>query len=145
MARSARVSRRPLAAALLGGLVASGAAAAQGPEPVLGAQRVVQMAIGLAVVTGLILAAAWLLRRVLGVRSGRGAGMRVLGALSLGARERAVLVEVGSRQLLLGVAPGRVETLHVLEEPLAIGAEERGRFDVEVRAAARRLGGEAGR
>jgi flagellar protein FliO/FliZ len=30
-----------------------------------------------------------------------------------------VLVQVGGKQLLLGVAPGRVNTLHVLDEPIA--------------------------
>jgi flagellar protein FliO/FliZ len=30
-----------------------------------------------------------------------------------------VLVQVGGKQLLLGVAPGRVSTLHVLDEPIA--------------------------
>ena len=30
----------------------------------------------------------------------------------------AVLVQVGKQQLLLGVAPGRVNTLHVLDEPV---------------------------
>ncbi len=32
--------------------------------------------------------------------------------------ERVVLVQVGKQQLLIGVAPGRVSTLHVLDEPV---------------------------
>ena len=36
----------------------------------------------------------------------------------MGARERVVLIQVGKQQMLLGVAPGRVQTLHVLDEPL---------------------------
>jgi flagellar protein FliO/FliZ len=39
----------------------------------------------------------------------------------VGQRERVVLIQVGSQQLLLGVAPGRVQTLHVLEEPISVG------------------------
>jgi flagellar protein FliO/FliZ len=38
--------------------------------------------------------------------------------VAVGAKERAVLVQVGRQQLLLGVAPGRVNTLHVLTEPV---------------------------
>jgi len=33
-----------------------------------------------------------------------------------------VLIKVGSAQLLVGVAPGRVNTLHVLAEPIAPSA-----------------------
>ncbi len=36
----------------------------------------------------------------------------------MGPRERVVLVQVGKQQLLLGVAPGRIQTLHVLDEPV---------------------------
>ena len=40
--------------------------------------------------------------------------IQVLGGVSLGPRERAVLISVQGQRLLLGVAPGRVQTLHVL-------------------------------
>jgi flagellar protein FliO/FliZ len=38
----------------------------------------------------------------------------------LGTRERAVLLQVGDQQLVVGVAPGRVQTLHVLDKPLSM-------------------------
>jgi len=41
---------------------------------------------------------------------GRGQ-VQVLGGVSLGAREKAVLLAVDGRRLLVGVAPGRVQTL----------------------------------
>ena len=47
--------------------------------------------------------------------------IEIIADVSLGAKERAVLVQVGGKQLLLGVAPGRVNTLHVLDEPVATG------------------------
>ena len=37
--------------------------------------------------------------------------MKIVSSLSLGTRERAVLIEVGDRQLLLGVASGNVSLL----------------------------------
>ena len=40
--------------------------------------------------------------------------MRVLGGVSLGNRERAVLRSVDGTRLLVGVAPGQVRTRHVL-------------------------------
>jgi len=36
------------------------------------------------------------------------------------------LLQVGEQQLLLGVAPGRVQTLHVLEQPLEQPTTARG-------------------
>ena len=49
-----------------------------------------------------------------------GAALDVLADLPLGQKERAVLIRVGTTQILLGVAPGRVSTLHVLAEPVQI-------------------------
>ena len=40
--------------------------------------------------------------------------MRVVGGASVGTRERVVVVEVEDARLVLGVCPGRVQTLHVL-------------------------------
>lgn len=45
----------------------------------------------------------------------------MVGSLALGTRERAVMVEVAGQQLLLGVTPGQVTTLHVFDVPV-IGA-----------------------
>ena len=75
-----------------------------------------QVLIGLAVVTALILAFAWLAKRI-----GYGGflpqkNMRVISCLMLGHREKAVLVQVGDTQMLLGVAPGRVSMLHAFEQ-----------------------------
>jgi flagellar protein FliO/FliZ len=39
----------------------------------------------------------------------------VLSVFSLGMREKVILLQVGRKQLILGVTPGRIETLHVLE------------------------------
>jgi flagellar biogenesis protein FliO len=46
--------------------------------------------------------------------------IEIVADISLGQKERAVLVQVGEQQILLGVAPGRVNTLHVLAEPVAV-------------------------
>jgi flagellar protein FliO/FliZ len=72
----------------------------------------------LLLVVALILALTWLLRRFQGMTGAGGAELKTITALAVGQRERVVLVQVGQTQLLLGVAPGRVQTLHVLEQPL---------------------------
>lgn len=83
-----------------------------------------QMTVGLVMVLALIFALAWAVRRFGRVQSLPTGALRVLGGLSLGTRERLVLVKVGNAQLLLGVAPGRVQTLHVLAEPIEFSSPE---------------------
>lgn len=56
----------------------------------------------------------WLVRKVAGLSAVGPGLLRVVGGLSLGVREKVVL-QVGEKQLLLGVTPGRIETLQVLE------------------------------
>ncbi len=80
-----------------------------------------QLTLGMIAVLGLILGIAWLLKRTGRFQMAAGGGLRVLGGLSMGTRERVVLLQVGETQLLLGVAPGRVQTLHVLDKPLDSG------------------------
>ena len=80
-----------------------------------------QLTLGMVAVLGLILGIAWLLKRSGRFQMAAGGGLRVLGGLSMGARERVVLLQVGETQLLLGVSPGRVQALHVLEQPLDTG------------------------
>jgi flagellar protein FliO/FliZ len=103
----------PVCAAAAAAFAAPAAVAA--PAAGTGVLRVV---VALVVVLALVLAAAWLARRVRGIGGGGGAGLTVLAQLQLGARERAVLLRVGQRQLLIGVAAGNVRTLYVLDESL---------------------------
>lgn len=72
--------------------------------------------VALLVVLAAVLAAAWLARRMRAISGGgSSSSLELLAQLPLGTRERAVLVRVGERQLLLGVAAGSVRMLHVLE------------------------------
>ena len=74
-----------------------------------------QMLVSLLLVVGLIGGLFVVLKR-LQARGGAAGAIRVLAAQSLGTRERAVLLEVAGRQVLVGVAPGRVQTLLVIGE-----------------------------
>jgi flagellar protein FliO/FliZ len=73
-----------------------------------------RVVLALIVVLGAVFAAAWLSRRVNGMGRTRSGGLELISQLPLGPRERAVLIRVGSQQLLLGVTNGSVRTLHVL-------------------------------
>ncbi|MGJ8669708.1 MAG: flagellar biosynthetic protein FliO [Oceanococcus sp.] len=75
-----------------------------------------QMLCSLAAVVLLIFACAWLAKRMPMAGAGRSNLLQVKASLSVGARERVVLVKAGDKVLVLGVAPGRINTLHVLDE-----------------------------
>ena len=86
---------------------------------VSGAGSLGQVTLSLLLVLAAVFAAAWLVRHLRGLGKFGSQAITVIADVGLGPKERAVLVQVGSKQLLLGVAPGRVSTLHVLDEPVS--------------------------
>lgn len=84
---------------------------------------VAQMFLGLILVIALIMGLTWFLRRMQHWNSQVNGALKVLAVLSMGARERIVLLQVGEQQILVGVAPGRIQALHVLETPIHMGSE----------------------
>ncbi|HEY5850087.1 MAG TPA: flagellar biosynthetic protein FliO [Lysobacter sp.] len=77
----------------------------------------------LVVVIGLILALAWLAKRMPGLGGASNPALRIVGSLALGPRERLVVVAVGDTQLLLGVGAGGTRTLHTLDRPLPVAGQ----------------------
>ena len=75
-----------------------------------------QVTLSLLLVLAAVFAAAWLVRRLRTFGKFGAGAIEVIADVAVGTKERAVLVQVGKQQLLLGVAPGRVNTLHVLTE-----------------------------
>lgn len=69
----------------------------------------------LLLVVGLILVLGKLVKRVQGARAGQGAALHIKGGVQVGAKERVVWMQAGDTHLLLGVSPGRVQTLHVFD------------------------------
>jgi flagellar protein FliO/FliZ len=108
-------------ALLLPGLLGGDALAAAGESTTrlaaspLSTANIVETLLGLVFVLAVMLLIAWLVKRFVQV-PGIGKGqVKVLGGVSLGAREKAVLIAVDGRRLLVGVAPGRVQTLVELD------------------------------
>jgi flagellar protein FliO/FliZ len=109
---------------------AQGEASSRLPDSPLSTGNLIETALGLVVVLGVMLALAWLVKRYVQV-PGMGKGrVNVLGGVSLGAREKAVLLTVEGRRLLVGVAPGQVSTLMVLDEEAETPAD----FEAQLRA-----------
>ena len=79
--------------------------------------------LGLLFVLVVIVACAWLIKRM-GVVSGTNNNtIKVLAVSSVGSRERIALVEVGGQQLLLGITQQHINTLHTFPEPVITAAE----------------------
>jgi flagellar protein FliO/FliZ len=79
---------------------------------------VVRMVLALALVLAAVFAAAALMRRLRVLGAAGAPNLQVLAQVSLGARERAVLLRAGDQQLLVGVAPGNVRLLCTLPDSL---------------------------
>jgi flagellar protein FliO/FliZ len=84
------------------------------------ASTLLQTIFGLIVVLAVIVFLGWLLKRSQFFHAAHHGQLKVLGAISLGAREKAVLIQVGDQQLLLGVTPQQINTLYTLPEPLSV-------------------------
>ena len=88
-----------------------------GPE-LFSAGYLAQVLGSLVLVVLCLLGVIFLLRRMNRLGQGGSTPLRVLGSASVGTREKVVLLAAGREQLLLGVAPGSVRTLHVFTEPV---------------------------
>jgi flagellar protein FliO/FliZ len=86
--------------------------------PATGVAGLGQVTLALCIVLGAIFVCAWFARRMRNIGGGRAGALSVVAELRLGPKERAVLLQVGGTQLLVGVAPGQISALHVLAEPL---------------------------
>ncbi|HYD95694.1 MAG TPA: flagellar biosynthetic protein FliO [Noviherbaspirillum sp.] len=84
--------------------------AATAPSPA-SASNLLQVLFGLVVVLGLMAGAAWILKRMGVAGGGVNNVARVVGGVSVGSRERVVVVEVADQWIVVGVAPGRVNAL----------------------------------
>ena len=96
---------------------AAPAAAAPAPAPATvtsapsSAGSLLQVIFGLIVVLGLLAGALWVLKRVGGGRLAGGSVVKIVGGVSVGNRERVMVVEVADQWIVIGVAPGQVSKL----------------------------------
>jgi len=86
------------------------------PPPAVGSDNIVQIILSLFLVLAAIVLAAWLLKRMNVAQQGSRHLLKVLGGVSIGQRERVVLVEIKDTWLVVGVGPGQIRTLHTLQK-----------------------------
>ena len=95
---------------LISGLLASPSVLAS--DIVATGPGLLQATLGLALVVGMILALAWVAKRLTpGALRGGGTPLTIVASQAVGQRERVVVVEVADQWLVVGVAPGRVSAL----------------------------------
>lgn len=88
--------------------------------PVIGSNDVLNVGTSLLLIVLAIFVAGYLYTRAQGMHGHGGEIIRVLATQSLGPKERVLLVEVGGKQLVIGMTTSQISTLHVLDEPLDI-------------------------
>jgi flagellar protein FliO/FliZ len=97
-------------------LAAASVVAENGAARAVSSVDMMSWGMGLLIVLGVFFLCVWGLRKAAGFGGVNHAGkMHILGGVALGMREKVILLQVGQKQLILGVTPGRIETLHVLE------------------------------
>jgi flagellar protein FliO/FliZ len=93
----------------------SGAATALEP---LSSPYLFKLTGGLLLVVIVIFALAWLMKKFNLNQGAQNGLIRIVAGLSIGTRDRIVLLQVGEEQILVGLTPGRIEKLHTLAQPL---------------------------
>ena len=93
-------------------------APAVAPSSLFTGDYLLQVVGSFVVVILLLVGVLVMLRRFNGVSGQMSGNMRVLSSVGVGQRERAVLLQVGDQQILVGVGPGNVRKIHVFDEPV---------------------------
>lgn len=93
----------------------STAFAATGATGISPSSGILKMVLGLAVVLVIIALVSWGAKRMLPGGAGAQSAVRIVGGISVGSRERVVVLEVADRWIVVGVAPGQVNGIANLE------------------------------
>lgn len=76
---------------------------------------ILKMVMGLAVVLAVMAIISWLVKRLLPNATNQNSAVKVVGGVSVGSRERVVVLEVAGRWLVVGVAQGQVSAIANLD------------------------------
>ncbi len=87
------------------------------PPPAVSTGGIIQIIFSLLLVLAAIVLIGWILKRMKITQQGSGSLLKVLGGVSVGQRERIVLVEINDTWMVIGVGPGQIRTLHTLQKP----------------------------
>ncbi|MFM9835444.1 MAG: flagellar biosynthetic protein FliO [Methylophilaceae bacterium] len=89
--------------------------AATGATGISPTASVLKMLLGLAAVLAVMAAVSWVVKRMLPGGAGAQSAVRIVGGVSVGSREKVVVLQVADRWLVVGVAPGQVNSIANLD------------------------------
>jgi flagellar protein FliO/FliZ len=101
--------------------IASATTPASAPDTIM---TMLSLGVGLLAVIAIIFGCAWIVRRMSGMTGGNTRAMKVVSVMPMGTRERIALIDVGGKQILVGVTPQAIRTLHVFDEPVVAPGEQ---------------------
>lgn len=105
-------------ATVMAGPALAGAPGATAPGPDIWGPAL-RMLLSLAAVLGLLAACAWGFQRLRSGGAFRAGAIEVVSGISLGGREKVVLLRVAGEEILVGISPAGMRPLHVLKQPPA--------------------------
>ncbi|MAZ66207.1 MAG: flagellar biosynthetic protein FliO [Kangiellaceae bacterium] len=88
--------------------------------PELGMGQVVKTFVALVFVLGCIFFIGWAMQRLQKLNPSRSSAIKVVSVTPLSTKERLVLVQAGEVQILLGVSAGKMDKLHVFDQPIVV-------------------------
>lgn len=94
------------------------------PAPMVSGSNLGGILFALLLVVTLIVVLGKFAKRMPGVQGSTHPGLKLIASLSLGPRERVLVVEAGGQQILLGVGHAGMQRLDILASPLAEIAQE---------------------
>jgi flagellar protein FliO/FliZ len=88
------------------------------PQTTSSASQLASLLGGLVLILVLIYGLSWFVKRFSQGGFMQNPSMKIVSSMPMGTRERLMLVDVGGKQLLLGVTATQINTLHVFDEPV---------------------------
>lgn len=80
--------------------------------------QLIEVTVALLAIIVLIYGVAWFIKRNRNLMPANGFPMKTLGVLPMGVKEKILLVEVGDKQILLGMTSQNINTLAIFDEPI---------------------------
>ena len=99
-------------------MAAVGDAGPGAPEMPVGLSELLGLAGSLVMVIAAVVIVGWLYAKSQGVRGAANDAISIVATQALGPKERILLIEVGGKQIVLGMTSQQVQTLHVFDEPV---------------------------
>jgi flagellar protein FliO/FliZ len=88
-------------------------------EPV-SVSSILQVFLWLVIVVLIIVLLTWMLKKISGVNTNLTGTIKIVSGVHVGQREKIALVQVGDKQILVGITPSTITKLHVMEENVEI-------------------------